>query len=216
MTMEELIEDLKKLMRKSEVKKLVQSRIEEFTKMRKKDSLSWFKELVFCILTANSRAELALKCVEELEKRNLILNGSLSEVEIVLRRCGHRFARTRARYIIEARSWSIKLKEALNNISSIQGKRKWLIKNIKGIGMKEASHFLRNTGHLNVAIIDRHILGILMAYNLVDPNIKGKTLTPRKYIEIENLIKRIAEKLDIEPGVLDLYMWYMNTGKVLK
>ena len=89
----------------------------------------------------------------------------------------------------------------------------WLAKNIKGLGMKEASHFLRNIGYKNVAIIDFHILDLLARYGLIE---KPKTMTPKKYIEIENELKKISEKTGINLGELDLYLWYKETGKDLE
>ena len=91
--------------------------------------------------------------------------------------------------------------------------RDWLVKNIKGLGYKEASHFLRNIGHENFAIIDFHIIDLLVRYNLV---LRPKYLTLAKYFEIENLLRKIAKKSDLTLAELDLYLWYMETGKILK
>ncbi len=84
--------------------------------------------------------------------------------------------------------------------------RTWLVSNVKGLGMKEASHFLRNTGRLGVAVIDRHILRILASVGLPCGN----------YAEAEESVFLIAEKLGMAPGELDLYLWYLETGRVLK
>jgi len=37
-----------------------------------------------------------------------------------------------------------------------------------------------------------------------------------KYLEIENLLREIAKETNLHLGELDLYLWYMETGKVLK
>ena len=74
-------------------------------------------------------------------------------------------------------------------------KREWLVKNIKGIGYKEASHFLRNIGYKNIAIIDFHILDLLVKNNLLKE--KPKTLTKGKYLEIENILRKLAQNLCI-------------------
>ncbi|MEM2975891.1 MAG: N-glycosylase, partial [Candidatus Bathyarchaeia archaeon] len=91
--------------------------------------------------------------------------------------------------------------------------REWLVKNIKGIGYKEASHFLRNIGFTNLAIIDFHILNILTRHKLIK---KPKTLTRKNYLEIEQTLKNIAEKLNLTLAELDLYLWYIETNKILK
>jgi N-glycosylase/DNA lyase len=41
-------------------------------------------------------------------------------------------------------------------------------------------------------------------------------MTKKRYLEIEAVLKKIAEKLDMSLAELDLYLWYLETGKVLK
>ncbi|HIE41621.1 MAG TPA: hypothetical protein EYP80_03050 [Candidatus Aenigmarchaeota archaeon] len=96
------------------------------------------------------------------------------------------------------------------NKSDIE-KREWIIKNIKGLGYKEASHFLRNIGYKNLAIIDFHILDLLSRYNLIE---KPKTLSKKEYLKIENLLKKLARKLKLSLAKLDLYLWYLETGDI--
>ena len=79
--------------------------------------------------------------------------------------------------------------------------------------MKEASHFLRNIGYLNYAIIDFHIIDLLVNQNIIE---RPKTLTNNRYIEIEKTLKEISKKLDLTLGELDLYLWYLETGTILK
>jgi len=91
--------------------------------------------------------------------------------------------------------------------------REWIVRNVKGLGYKEASHFLRNIGFTQYAIIDFHIIDLLLKYKLIE---KPKTLSKTKYLEIEELLRQIAKKLNLNLAELDLYMWYMETGKILK
>jgi N-glycosylase/DNA lyase len=81
------------------------------------------------------------------------------------------------------------------------------------LGYKEASHFLRNIGFMDVAIIDRHILNILVEYGLIK---RPKTLSKKNYLEIEKKLEKLAKKTRMSLGELDFYLWYMKTGKVLK
>ena len=81
--------------------------------------------------------------------------------------------------------------------------------------MKESSHFLRNIGHKNLAIIDFHIVDLLFKHGLIEKP-KNKSLTEKKYLEIENVLKKIAEQTKTNLGELDLYLWYEETGKILK
>src|SRR3989344_5089693 len=155
--METLITQIQNL-RNSEVSKLVQQRISEF-KLKGESGLdSIFSELCFCILTANFNAERGIKIQEALGGDC----SSLTEQELSskLKSLGHRFSNTRASFIVEAR----KHKENLINILSSKTEketREWLVENIKGLGYKESSHFLRNIGFNNVAIIDFNIFDIL-------------------------------------------------------
>jgi len=81
--------------------------------------------------------------------------------------------------------------------------------------MKEASHFLRNVGHKDYSIIDFHIVNFLVRHGLLEP-LKSKSLTKKKYLEIENILEKISEKTNLSLGELDLYLWFDETGKVLK
>lgn len=84
---------------------------------------------------------------------------------------------------------------------------------MKGIGYKEGSHFLRNVGYLDLAILDRHILRCMDRNCWID---LPKTLTRKRYLDIEEKFKEISEEAGLRPGELDLYLWYMETGKILK
>lgn len=110
----------------------------------------------------------------------------------------------------------MKSKEQLKkNIQSFKGDdlRKFIVCDIDGIGYKEASHFLRNVGFDDFAIIDYHIVDTLAKYNLIE---KPKTMTRKKYLEIEKILKQIAQKSNLTLAELDLYLWYMETKKILK
>lgn len=206
---EQLIRTLEKL-KKSEVKELVDTRIKEFEEMRKKSSEEIFKELCFCILTANFNAEKSIKIQKEIGDGFLFLDKK--ELEKKLKELGHRFPETRASYIVEARKFKDSLKNVLESLKE-EEIREWLVRNIKGLGYKEASHFLRNIGYKNFAIIDFHILDLLEKFGLIK---KPKTMTRKRYIEIESLLREIARKAGLNLAELDLYLWFLETGKVLK
>ena len=89
----------------------------------------------------------------------------------------------------------------------------YLVKNVKGLGLKEASHFLRNTGHENLAILDRHILKNLAKLNIIE---LPKTLTPKIYFEIENKFQNFSKEVNIPMDELDLLFWSMETGEIFK
>ncbi len=206
--MEKLLESIETL--KGSVGTLVNTRIKEFKGIDRDSSDDLFNELCFCVLTANFNAEKCIKIQREIGEEFL----TLSEEELAkkLAEFGHRYPNTRAKYISE----SAKYKDSLKNIiQSSDGKelREWLVKNIKGFGYKEASHFLRNIGFDDYAIIDFHIIDILVRYNLIK---RPKSLSKKRYLEIEDALKDIARKLDFSLAELDLYLWYIETGKILK
>lgn len=206
--MEKLLESIETL--KGSVGTLVNTRIKEFKEIDRESSDDLFNELCFCVLTANFNAEKCIKIQREIGDEF----QTLSEEELAkkLAKLGHRYPNTRAKYISE----SAKYKDSLINIiQSSDGKelREWLVKNIKGFGYKEASHFLRNIGFDDYAIIDFHIIDILVRYNLIK---RPKSLSKKRYLEIENTLKDITRKLDFSLAELDLYLWYIETGKILK
>ena len=93
--------------------------------------------------------------------------------------------------------------------------REFLVNNVKGFGMKEASHFMRNIGlGKDLAILDRHILKNLKLYGVVDeiPN----SLTQKKYLNIEAKFREFSEKIQIPMDELDLLFWSEETGEIFK
>lgn len=201
-------------LRKSEVADAVGARLSSFSSFRKKGNNEWFSELCFCILTANSRARSAIEIQEKLGHKGFT-KSCLADISRCIRESRHRFHNSKARYIIEARK-SIKIKSIIQAIaeSSQLEARNWLVGNIKGLGMKEASHFLRNVGYFGLAILDRHILRLMHEHRIIGD--VPKSLTKKRYLEIEKKFLELSESMGMSAAELDLYMWYMNTGEVLK
>ncbi|MFH1448667.1 MAG: N-glycosylase/DNA lyase [Candidatus Micrarchaeota archaeon] len=174
-----------------------------------RNNKDWFSELCFCILTANYTAEGGVKIQNAVNDFSKL---PLKQIQGKLRTYGHRFPNARANYILVARKHKGKL-NALCEMKNSNERREWLVANVKGLGYKEASHFLRNIGFFDVAIIDRHILNVLEEYGIIK---KPKTMARKRYLEIEGTLREIASELRVSLGELDFYMWYMKTGKVLK
>ena len=164
-----LLRDLRRLLMEDDVKKVVEARIKEFESLRTSSRKDLFKELCFCILAANFSAERALRIVDEIG--DYLLKLSEEELAETLRRLGHRFPSSRARYIIDARKSLDKLVEILKTVDDEFMIREWLVRNVKGVGYKEASHFLRNIGFKNLSIIDFHIICLL--YTSPSPRDRG-------------------------------------------
>jgi len=183
--MKELVKEVQSLIN-SEVGDIVRIRVQEFKQLHQKGNDYWFSELCFCILTANSSAILGTNIQRQITPAEFIVN---------------------ARIIGE-------IKEIVTEFTESRNARDWLVKNVKGLGLKEASHFLRNVGYFDLAILDRHIQRIMIEYGMVKT--LPKSMTKRNYIAMEEKLRTLAEVLDLPIGILDLYLWYMKTGKVLK
>ncbi|MHA1229386.1 MAG: N-glycosylase/DNA lyase [Candidatus Helarchaeota archaeon] len=208
--MEELLNKIETL-KLGPVGKQVELRINEFKKLRNSSWREIFKELCFCILTANFNAERAIEIQKNID------DGFINDNDLAstLKKFGHRFPNTRAKYIIEARKYMKEIKDIINSYNDPYELRDWLSKNIKGLGFKESSHFLRNIGFIELAIIDFHIIDLLSKFGLISKP-KSRSLSKKKYLEIEEILKKLAEKLDLNLAELDLYLWYIETNKILK
>ena len=207
----ELIRSIEELKR-SHVRRIVEKRISEFKELGRKENREIFKELCFCILCANYSAERAIKIQKRIDDGFITL--SREELAEKLKEAGHRFPSSRAKYIVSARKYCDSIKEIIESFNDPNQLRRWLVRNILGIGLKEASHFLRNVGFKNVAIIDRHILKVMVKHGLIEKT--PKTLTRKKYLELEEKLKEVAEETGLSLAELDLYLWYMETGRILK
>ena len=200
------IEDLKQ----SKTKEIIDNRIREFKKINKNSNEELFSEMCFCILTANYNAEKTIKIQNEIG--NSFCEDSKDALCNKLKEYGHRFPNARADYIMCSRIYKNNLSNLVNN-NNYKIIREWIVKNIKGLGLKEASHFLRNIGFDDYAIIDFHIIDLLVKYGIIK---RPKSLTKNKYLEIEETLREIGKKTNLTLAELDLYLWYMETGKILK
>jgi len=210
MQRKKLLPSIKNL-KNSKIKNLVDTRLREFKEIGNGSNNEIFEELCFCILTANFNAERSMKI--QMEIGDEFLTISKSHLAKKLRALGHRFPNRRARYIFDARRHKNILKDIVKTFNDDNELRGWLVKNVKGIGYKEASHFLRNIGYTSYAIIDFHIIDVLTKHEIIE---KPNVLTKRKYLEIEDVLRKIARKSNLNLAELDLYLWYMETGKILK
>ena len=205
-----IINQIQKL-RSESISLKINQRLQEFKTLNRKGNNSWFSELCFCILTANAKSQTACTIQQELGYKGF-MNKSIQQLRTIIRRNKHRFHNTKAGYITEARKFS-KTKDLLKSLS-LEKKRIWLVNSVKGIGFKEASHFLRNVGYFNFAILDRHILNLMHENKMISE--KFNVSKRQSYKDLEHRFNLLAQKLSMKSGELDMYMWYIKTGKVLK
>ncbi|MDP6686329.1 MAG: DNA lyase, partial [Candidatus Omnitrophota bacterium] len=153
----------------------------------------------------------------ELKKTGLLFNGQASAIKPKLNVA--RFWNQKSKYLVYARKLlkkgnSFCVKPHIDE-SDIIKTRDWLVKNIKGFGYKEASHFLRNIGFgRDIAILDSHILKNLKTYSVIDE--VPKTLTKKRYLEIEDKMRKFSRGISIPMDALDLLFWSRETGFVFK
>ncbi|RMD67756.1 DNA lyase [Candidatus Pacearchaeota archaeon] len=202
---------------------VIKQRLEEFS------SLDWearFKEFVFCLLTPQSNAKRCWEAVELIFAHEQFPNLSIEELERILS-TRTRFHRTKARNVLRAiKKWDkikerIELSEAklkdqgARRSEEVVELRDWLASNVKGMGMKEASHFLRNIGlsRNSIAILDRHILRNLLARKVVSSD---RIKSAKHYKEIEEEFLEFSSQLGFLPDELDLVYWSKETGEVFK
>ena len=188
-------------------KLLIKQRVFEFEKTGKRGQNEIFRELCFCILTAGTSAELGIKTINHLG--DVIFDGSEEETLNRLKEV-YRFYNVRARFIFLARE---NFKKINLDDKSVDIRDK-VVENIKGIGYKEASHFLRNIGFKGYGILDKHIINCLFELGVIKEAIPPKN--KRDYLEIEEKMKKFSEKIRIDFDELDLVLWSFKTGKVLK
>ena len=207
--MNQLITDIKKV-KESDISQQISKKIQTFLFLKHAPPNTIFQELCYCILTANCPA---IRCmmIQELLSEDF-LSASTDTLSRKLKQYGYRFPHIRAEYITASRKHLEKIPQALRTRNR-QQRRLWLIHSIKGLGYKEASHFLRNIGYLDYAIIDIHIIHLLKKYDIIPPT---KTITANTYLYLEKQLQCIAQSEKLRLGELDLYLWYMQTGAILK
>lgn len=209
---------IKQLRRLYKTKRLeILRRLEYFRKVWHRNDKDIFSELCFCILTPQSKAEACDEIINKLKRSRLLFKGGVNKIRPHLKKA--RFYKNKSRYIVESRrlfknNGEIKIKDKID-VKDIVSMRDWLVENIKGIGYKEASHFLRNIGFgENLAILDVHILKNLKRFQVIED--VPKSLTKKKYFEIENMFKEFSKDIKIPISHLDLLFWSMQTGKIFK
>ena len=213
--MNKLLQTLNRLITSEEyerIRRIIEYRIREFKRIGYSSIDRIFIELSYCILTANYRADKTIKIQRKIWMG--FLEWDKEKLSRELRSLGYRFPDTRAGYIVEAREKLDLIKEIIEDNVSEKIKRMKLKNKIRGLGLKESSHFLRNIGYDNLAIIDRHILKILKRYSLIDSKISVNNW--KTYENLENILLMTANSLNTTLSRLDLYLWYLSTKTIMK
>lgn len=193
-------------------------------------------ELCLCILSSNVPYELALSAFEHLRSNQFLKTERIIErpdaaqnIAIELsrqiysprRRDGsyrkYRFPNIRATNIVKAAKSLYEegpeLSWILTNCSSEHEVRDLLVENIYGIGLKEASHFLRDIGYSNsLAIIDSHVIAFLAELGVI-PTSKSYGVTPGIYTRLERVLQNLCDDLGVNLSIFDMAIWQYMRGR---
>lgn len=182
-------------------------------------------ELSACVLSSQVSYGLAIAMTDEITKSNLLIE-KYSDVESLYvqlktllntpvkvgeKYMRHRFYDAKANQLAKCRELVYKhtgsLRKLLDSFNDHFEAREWLVKNMPGLGPKQASMFLRNSGTTyELAILDRHVLNymsLLGIYNESEKFISSK----KKYLHYEKLLSEHAEDLNCKIGLLDWAIW---------
>tara|TARA_B100001996_G_C18597721_1_gene568571 strand:- start:515 stop:1171 length:657 start_codon:yes stop_codon:yes gene_type:complete len=198
----------------------ITKKVESFSLVNVNSYKDTFLELIFVILAAGTSAKLALKTTEILKKNDFIFHSNMKDIILKLKEC-YRFYNVRGKYIYITRSY---IKESFdNNFNKIFAnnsehyqRRNFFYSNkmIQGVGMKASSHFLRNIGFNDYAILDKHIINLLKECGIISADIK--ILNEKNYLRIEKILREIGARHNLNLSSLDLVMWYFKTGEIIK
>lgn len=203
-----------------EIREEIEKRLKEFKLVWDKgNNIDIHVEMSFCILTPQSKAVNAWQAITTLRDNGLLFNGSAEEIVEYLNIV--RFKNNKAKYLVELRekmtnsAGEIITKDFFSSFEEISKAREWIVRNVKGMAYKEASHFLRNVGFgKEIAILDRHILKNLVRLEVIDE--VPKSITPKLYLEIERKMKDYCKFVNISMDSLDLLLWYLEAGEIFK
>ncbi|MHB9154310.1 MAG: N-glycosylase/DNA lyase [Endomicrobiales bacterium] len=193
----------------------IEARLEDFRRIGKTGTgRQLFVELVFCLFTPQSKAKSCWAAVETLKKKDLLFRGECAALAREMNTV--RFRNNKARYVVLARQRLLRsLRSRLAAFPSSFEAREWLVRNVKGLGYKEASHFLRNIGRgEDIAILDRHILKNLKNAGVI-PAVPP-SMTRKNYLSIEKKMARFARGIGLPLSHLDLLLWCKETGEIFK
>lgn len=189
-----------------------------------------WRELVACILGSRVRFEIAHSAVERIEKMGLLcrprrssrfdqyeqdvsdaLSSKTVEEDENSSPSRYPFFRSRAKQIRLAseRLYGChgSIREFLDDARDTREARRRLAADVSGLGPKQASLFLRNTGYAtDVAVLDVHVLTYMNWVGLTKAPMKSIS-TVRRYETLEDAFIEHSESFGCTPDRFDLAVW---------
>jgi N-glycosylase/DNA lyase len=213
----EVVEDLRA--RYDVLREAIRARLVDFRQLGQEGAEEeLFAELVFCLFTPQSKAKSCWAAVERLRECDLLLCGEAQSVACSLQ--GVRFHHTKAANLVRVRELftrdgELAVRQVLDGFADGREAREWLAASVRGLGYKEATHFLRNVGRGDgMAILDRHVMRNLVALGALA--VVPGSLSRKRYVEVEEAMVRAAEALGIPVEELDLLLWSKETAEIFK
>jgi N-glycosylase/DNA lyase len=193
-----------------------------------------WQTLCLCILSSNVHYESAQSALSHLvdngylginwimetpNSENLIAEELSKPLYLPVRLDGsgrrYRFPNVRARNIVQAARVLFSEKLLISKLLAIHDSertvRDILVAKIPGIGLKEASHFLRDIGYSNnLAIVDSHVISFLAEINAIS-RAEVKMMNRSTYFELENILQKLCKEHNVSLSAFDMAVWrYMR------
>ena len=195
----------------SELRKDILARLDDFANVPEDD---YFYELCYCVCTPQSKAENAYKVELKLREADF-LNTPMDPTPFLEDRSHYiRFHNQKAKRLQQVKENYDEIHKIVTSGISTEEKRTWLTENVIGFGMKESSHFLRNIGHRDIAILDRHVLKHLVLCGVYKEI--PKVASVKNYLAVEKNFAKFAGKTGIPMDELDMLFWSYESGIILK
>jgi N-glycosylase/DNA lyase len=182
-------------------------------------------ELSSCILSSQVPYALAVAATDAIDANGLLIDKHQNSEALALRLIAvlrtplsvgdrpraYRFPVVRARQLAATRNIVTaaagSLRALVEGFHDAAETRAWLVRQVPGIGPKQASMFLRNIGvSYDLAILDRHVLNYMSALGIYSgSNISIGRLA--QYHKHEAVLRAHAKNLDCPVGLLDWAIW---------
>ncbi len=201
------------------IKGRIEDRLSEFRRIwESRDDDAMLRELLFCLLTPQSKAKVCWGAISDMACSDVLLKGTYDEVLSSIRMV--RFKYKKAGFLITARERflgdrGIVISQHIDGLGAPRDARGWFAENIKGMGYKEASHFLRNIGlGADLAILDRHVLRNMKGYGIIE--VVPSHISKKDYLILEGKVEEFSDRIGIPMDHLDMLLWYKEAGDVFK
>ena len=188
-----------------------------------------WRELITCILGSQVPNWMGVAAARQLDEQGLVVpcgNFDVERIASALRAPiesphgprRYRFPNSKARHIVAAHRAVCQQYGDLRSLvsdSSPDECRRRLVESVPGVGLKQASLFLRNVGiSSGFAILDTHVVRYMREVGLV--GILPRSITPEMYYVLESVLSRYADQLGRPVGHVDRAIWaVMSTSTVM-